>query len=273
MLLAIIGIIFVIMIIILIFMIKKMSVQENEQETRKKEKHPIWDMHCHILPGVDDGADCMQTALDMIWKDIREGVTDIMLTPHYISGKTDVHLIQKKYMELLNEINTKEYPVRLYLGNEILFDSDTVNALKEGRALTLAGTSYVLVEFSTSIPYQKMKNDFMDLQMAGYRPILAHLERFSCLWEREERIEELIHQGVLMQVNSNSFINERTTRFVTSLAEKGMVHFIGTDSHSMDWRPPQMRDTVRYLKNRLTEEEWTHLFYDNPYRLLNNKII
>ncbi len=266
----------IVLIITIFIYIKKRVIRAgrcNKPPVSEPWKGSLWDMHCHILPGVDDGADSMETALSMIKEEIKEGVTDIILTPHYISNQTDGKLIQERFRELEYEIRTNEYPIRIHLGNEILFDAHTISALKDGKALTLAGSSYVLIEFETGISYQKMKSDFQELQMAGYRPILAHLERFSCLRDREDRIEELIHQGILMQANSGSFLKDKTSRFLTSLAEAEMIHFIGTDSHSMNWRPPRMKKTVSYLRNQLEEDILKKLFSDNGYKLLNNQFI
>lgn len=273
--------IFLTAIVFVLYKRKKIRIKKKSSEPKEISvdinyepwEGELWDMHCHILPGVDDGADGIQTALDMIWKEIRQGVTDIMLTPHYVSGKTDPELIQKSYMDLLHAVNVKEYNIRLYLGNEVLFGADTIEALRQKKALTLAGSSYVLVEFDYNIPYPRLKNDLLELQMAGYRPILAHLERYGCLLNHEDRVEELVHQGILMQANAGSFVREGSSRFLTELAAQEKIHFIGTDSHNMDWRPPRMSKPFTYLRNKLPEELVRNMAAGNPNKVIHNKFI
>ena len=102
---------------------------QRKSKKRKKAEFvdwnlPVWDMHCHILPEVDDGSRSLEDSLEMIQVEIAEGVTDIMLTPHYIMGKTDPDLIQAQYKKLQEEIKKQNYPVRLYLGNELFYHSD-----------------------------------------------------------------------------------------------------------------------------------------------------
>lgn len=253
-----------------IFCSKKIKEAEKE---RGKGDFAIWDMHCHILPGVDDGAESMSVALWMIEKEIEEGITNIMLTPHYVVGRTDSELIHIQYERLKDEIKQRELPVQLYLGNELLYSANIVQELKEGRALTLEGTSYVLVEFSIDIPYQTMKYAFHELLLAGYRPVLAHLERYQCLLNKRQKIDELIEQGVLMQVNSNSFFHRHTSLFLMELARKGEIHFIGTDCHSIEWRPPAMKKTIRALEEKLDSQLLRQLLIENPNKLIKNEYI
>lgn len=251
---------------------------QRKSKKRKKAEFvdwnlPVWDMHCHILPEVDDGSRSLEDSLEMIQMEIEEGITDIMLTPHYIMGKTDPDLIQAQYKKLQEEIKKQNYPVRLYLGNELFYHSDILEELQSGRALTLAGTAYVLVEFSIGISYQRMKRAFQELLMAGYRPILAHLERFECLLDDRERIFELIDMGVLMQANTNSFLRDETRRFLVSLLEEEGIHLIGTDSHRPDWRPPKMRKALEVIYEHLEKEEMISLLIENPEHLRKNEYL
>lgn len=234
---------------------------------------PLWDMHCHILPEVDDGSESLEDSLKMIQMEMEEGVTDIMLTPHYIRGKTDLKLIQVQYQKLQEEVKKRNYPVQLYLGNELFYHSDILEELQSGEALTLAGTAYVLIEFPIGISYQRMKMAFQELLMSGYRPILAHLERFECLLDDKERIFELIDLGVLMQANTNSFLRNETRRFLLQLLEYEGVHFVGTDSHRPDWRPPKMREAMEVIYGRLDREEMIQLFVENPKHLQRNEYL
>ncbi|MDO4169334.1 MAG: hypothetical protein Q4D45_05460 [Lachnospiraceae bacterium] len=234
---------------------------------------PVWDMHCHILPGVDDGAKNMTDALKMLELEMKEGINKILLTPHYLAGKTDPDLIKTQYQKLKYEIKIRNYPLELYLGNELFYSTSIIFELQKGRALTLAGTSYVLIEFETEISYQKMRKALNELLMAGYRPIIAHMERFTCLMSNKNRITELIRQGVLMQANTNSFIWHRTSNSLLQLLQHGNIHFIGTDCHRPDWRTPQMQITIKKIQTKLQTEEMIRIFVENPNQLLKNQYI
>lgn len=245
----------------------------KKQKSKEQIDFPIWDMHCHILPGVDDGSRNIEDSLKMIEMEMAQGVTRIMLTPHYIVGKTDAALIQKKYVELQEAIKQRNYPVELFLGNELLYNTDMIEELRAGRALTLAGTSYVLVEFHIGVSYQRMKQAFQELLMAGYRPILAHMERFECLHYQWERVYELVDMGIYMQANANSFQKEETGKFLMGLLEEECIHFIGTDSHRPDWRPPQMKAAIEMLQMKLRKEDILQLLAENSNKILNNNYI
>lgn len=244
-----------------------------KEHDKEKWDIPIWDVHCHILPEVDDGAKNMQEALEMIRLEIKEGIHKIILTPHYVTGQTDPSCIKEQYEKLKKEVEKQNYPVELYIGNELFYSIDIVNELQKKRALTLGGSSYVLIEFETEVLYQKMKQSFNELLMAGYRPILAHMERFSCLRKREDRVNELIQQGVLMQVNANSFCKDSISKFLFYLAKQGSIHFIATDSHSPEWRSPQMKNTINKLRRKLEKEEMIEIFVNHPNKILKDEYI
>lgn len=248
--------------------LKKKSSYEKKIE---QWNLPVWDMHCHILPEVDDGAGSMEDSLKMIEQEISEGVNKIMLTPHYRTGNAD--LIKEQFKKLECEVRKRNYSVEMYLGNELLYSSDIIEELQAGRALTLAGSSYVLVEFQTGITYQWMKQAFQELLMAGYRPILAHMERFECLWHQEERVDELIDLGIYMQANSNSFLREDTAKTLMKLTRKGKIHFVGTDSHRPDWRPPKMKTMIQKWQKNMEKEGMIQILVENPNDVLKNHYI
>lgn len=220
----------------------------------------LWDMHCHIIPGVDDGSESMEMSLEMIRMEIEQGVTDIMLTPHYFVDRTDIAVIMKRYEELKKEVEKKELPVQLYLGGELFNSVDLVKNLKEKKAPTLAGTSYILIEFMPSEPYHQIINSIKKLLYAGYIPIIAHVERYQDILNHIERVEELVNIGAFIQVNTNSFLKKNINSFLFKLMDYDLIHMIGTDSHSPEWRAPQMTDTVNVLMKKYPREKLASLF-------------
>ena len=167
------------------------------------------DIHSHILPGVDDGAVDMEETLAMLTMAYEQGTRTIIATPHYIPGK------KKKRAEELRQIHAEVCAaaketmpdLKILLGNEIYCKEGVLSSIVEGRALPLADTNYVLLEFSTRISYKDLFGYIKAISGKGYRPIIAHVERYGCLYRKEELIRELIGAGAYIQMNT-----ERSTQ-------------------------------------------------------------
>ena len=138
------------------------------------------DIHTHILYGVDDGAKDINDSMGLLDEEREQGVDQVILTPHYGPkfGHPDTEVLREKF-EAIREKAYKYYPeIQLYLGSELYYQQGTVSDLKQGKALTMNGTRYVLVEFATSDAYSHIYRAVQDFVYAGYIPILAHVERY-----------------------------------------------------------------------------------------------
>ena len=177
------------------------------------------DIHSHILPGVDDGAADMEETLEMLKEAYEQGVRTIFATPHYIPGR------KKKSAEELRQIHAEvcvaakeSMPdLKILLGNEIYCREGVLSSITEGRALTLADTAYVLLEFSTHISYKELFGYIKAISGKHYRPIIAHVERYGCLYRKEELIRELIGAGAYIQMNTESLPGGSFTRQYTKI--------------------------------------------------------
>lgn len=166
----------------------------------------LYDIHCHILPGVDDGAKDMDMALSMIEKEIDAGVETIILTPHFRKEmfEPDMEDIWNAYDELLYETRYKN--IRLYLGCEFHANMEMVETLDNDLRPTLADSRYVLTEFAHNSTRAFMKERADALLMSGYRPIIAHIERYRATRKDFDLIEDLIEMGCEVQVNADAII-------------------------------------------------------------------
>ena len=171
---------------------------------------------------------------------------------------------------------------RLQLGNEILFDSRSLEHVQSGRALTLADSRYVLLEFMPSDPYEKLEKAVRSFRMAGYRPVLAHVERYSALRLDEIMpIKQLIEGGAIIQVNARNFdtgrfdlAGSKKQKKLIHLIELGLVHVIADDSHNLDERKPCMGTVMDKLRSKgLDEKTINRIFYENPRKILRNESI
>jgi protein-tyrosine phosphatase len=207
-----------------------------------------------------------------------EGIKHIIATPHYKVGdhNPDPEELFQKLELVRQEAKCIDENFRIDLGNELYYSYDIIEHLKNKKALTIADTRYVLVEFSTSESYKAMRAGLHNLLINGYLPILAHMERYQCLYHNYKEIKELLELGVYMQMNISSIlgnITNRRTAFCRKLIKKGYIHFISTDSHSDSLRTPRMREGLAVILKKYGEETLNQLLIENATRMLNNQYI
>ena len=155
------------------------------------------DIHSHVLPYMDDGSQDMETTMDMLRIAEAEGISDIIVTPHYKSGrfKGDSAQMHKLLESVRERIYEAEMQINLYPGNEIFYRSELEERLETGELSTMNRSSYVLVEFSPMEDFLYIRNAMEDIFSMGYIPILAHLERYQCMHMKQERLRELKNKG------------------------------------------------------------------------------
>ena len=234
----------------------------------------IVDVHAHILPGVDDGSGSMEESLEMLEMAASQGIGAVIATPHYSHrrGITGYHeLIQ----ELRQRVQQKLPGFRLYLGQETYYKEELLDDLENGRALSLNGSRYILVEFDPSVTYQNLYRGIRQLTSAGYVPVVAHMERYRCL--REERnLQDLRRSGCLLQMNFDSLngsVFQAETRWCRRQITQGHIHLMGTDMHRIDWREPKIQDSLKWLQTHLDEETLRRLLRTNAVKVLRNEPI
>lgn len=236
------------------------------------------DMHSHILPGVDDGAENMDMSMTMVDMAYNQGVRLMIATPHYYPGhmRYPKEHLEEVYAQTISVIKEKYSDFTLLLGNEIYYRDEVVEKLKNRRIFTLADTRYVLLEFSTVAEYDYVRKAVKKILDAGYYPILAHIERYSCLWKNEKGVKELIRMGAYMQINAENFEGgffSAERRYCTKLIQDGMVHFLGSDCHNTKRRSPNIKQAADYLEEKIEPEALARIMSQNPRKLLDDKYI
>ncbi|MED9927704.1 MAG: CpsB/CapC family capsule biosynthesis tyrosine phosphatase [Lachnospiraceae bacterium] len=231
----------------------------------------LYDIHCHILPGVDDGAKDMDMALSMIEKEIDAGVETIILTPHFRKEmfEPDMEDIWNAYDELLYETRYKN--IRLYLGCEFHANMEMVETLDNDLRPTLADSRYVLTEFAHNSTRAFMKERADALLMSGYRPIIAHIERYRATRKDFDLIEDLIEMGCEVQVNADAIIGRDglgAQRFCKKLMQEDMLHYVGSDTHNLRGRAPHLGECCEYLKKHMGRLYTSRIMRDNPSKIV-----
>ena len=161
----------------------------------------IIDMHCHILPGLDDGAQSLEEAVRALQEAKKQGIDQVILTPHhYPDSDMPIELIFQTMKQLEDAIQENEIGIKLYPGHECLYYTDLPEKLDKQEVLTLAGSRYVLVEFLENVHYREILYGMRQLKEAGYIPILAHYERYRTLMQKG-KVAKLKDEGFLLQLN------------------------------------------------------------------------
>lgn len=237
----------------------------------------MFDLHCHILPGVDDGAKDKKESEKMLRIAYKEGIRKIVATPHYYCGMEAGELEKRTaaYQWLCSRAAEVSSDMEIYLGAEIYYESGILDELKMGRVPTVNDTRYVLVEFPVNIDYNYIFHAVQNLQYIGFRPVLAHIERYDAL-QREERVSSLVDSGVYMQVNASSVSGKNgwsTKKYLLRLMKLDLIHLIGTDAHSSAKRQPLMRDCINYIDKKMGRSYRDRICYDNPARIVKGEYL
>lgn len=234
------------------------------------EQRKIIDVHAHILPGIDDGAANLEESCRLLERAVSQGIISAVATPHdFARLKPD--MLRELAAEVEKEFRRRYPDFTLYLGQEIFFHEEVPEKLKAGELLTLADTRYVLVEFATDVPYGSLYRGIRRLVTAGYLPILAHMERYACL-RKEENLRDLEGSGCLFQMNYASLQGRRfqsDVRWCRRQVLEGRIHYLGTDMHRMDYRPPDIDGAMEWAERHVDEALLEEMTRENPLRMLH----
>jgi protein-tyrosine phosphatase len=228
------------------------------------------DMHCHILPGLDDGPATIEESLAMAEIAAADGITKIIATPHIQGPYPTGEEISEAADTLNRALQENDIPLGIIPGAEVY--AMTAPTLLSER--TINNTSYVLIEFPlTHLPAEAGRVIF-DLRVNGYRPIIAHPERIPNVIERPELIEALLDDQVYVQITAAS----PTGRFgpgpqkcARYLLEKGLVDFLGSDGHSSQFRKPRLSEGLAAVEKIIGREKALQLVTDNPAAVLEGR--
>lgn len=208
--------------------------------------------HCHILPGIDDGAPDVETSVKMVRRLKEQGAKAIILTPHYYSDSISYdNFIEnrnaafEKLSAALDDDDPKLIPAAEVYITEYLFNNESL------KKLCIGNSGYALIEHSFSCDFsQKTYERLLNLNYDfGIKPILAHIERYNALMNDEDLLDEYINAGCLTQVNISSFsdaprgIRKKLIKYL----ESGRIHFIGSDCHNLSSRAPEYENGVNVI--------------------------
>lgn len=238
----------------------------------------FFDLHSHMLCGVDDGAKSPEEMFSMLEMAYEDGIRAICLTPHYspyLFGDTSKKSAES--FEILRKYVSEKHPdMRIFLGHELGYHHSGLEALNEGTCRSVAGSRYVLVDFPESVEFFEIQAAMDSLQRAGYFPILAHTERYRCLFNHFGWIEEFVDNGGIVQVNASSVNGDwgrGAAKQWKKLVKKGVAHIISSDAHNLTTRPPKMSVCMPFLQKHCDVRTIRALTWDNACRVVRDEMI
>jgi len=211
-----------------------------------KHSPPLVDLHCHLLPGLDDGAATWDDALAMARMAAGDGVSTVVATPHQAggAGRISGRMIRDRVEQLQELIGRHDVPLQVLPGAEIRVEPELVDDLRCGELLTLADRGrHVLLEMPHDV-YLPVDRLLSGLGALGVVGILAHPERNSGIIAQRDALFPLVEAGCLLQVTAGSLVGRfgaRVQKFARWLVGQGLVHFVGSDAHGPGSRRPLLR--------------------------------
>ena len=233
------------------------------------------DLHCHILPGLDDGAADVSVSLSMAQAFVADGVSVVACTPHILPGlyQNSGPQIREATSSLQQVLDREGVSLRLVSGADNHVSPSFVAELKAGHLLSLSDTRYVLVEPPHHVAPPRMEELFFSLLVAGYVPILTHPERLTWIESHYDVMQRLAQGGVWMQLTAGSILGgfgRRARYWSERMLDEGLAHILATDAHDTRRRPPNLGAGRAAVADRVGEAEAEHLVVTRPTGVLTN---
>ena len=231
------------------------------------------DIHCHILPGVDDGAPDVETSKAMIREAYKQGVRYMIATPHYRPEMFEPSMrdVLRGY-HILREY-AADVGISIRLGCEYYRNDQMIWHLDRKIRPTMLGSRYVLVEFSTNDSFVTIRNYIYELITHGYNPIVAHVERYFCCQE-VKKVAELKNLGATIQINADSVLGydgRKIKKFCLDLMKQDYLDFVASDAHNMDERKMHLGKSASYIEKKMGKEYAKRIFLENPRGIWNRR--
>ena len=228
------------------------------------------DLHCHILPGVDDGSSSWETTAEMCRMAAKDGIREIVATPH-ANERFSYH--RSRYEGMLRRLTEVGSGIKFSIGCDFHFSFDNIeDALLHPKRYAIDDTCYLLVEFSDFGSMPAIKEGLFRLASSGIKPIVTHPERNLRLLEAPEMVLELVRDGSLIQVTANSltgYWGYRSQRMAEWLLKKDAVHVIASDAHDTVRRPPVLSQAFDRICQLAGQDVAHALFVDNPNAIIS----
>ena len=236
------------------------------------------DLHTHILPGVDDGAQTMEQALEMLRNALASDVTTVVATPHcavqdYFDNFDNPELHDR--FSALQQA-AKDIPVQLLLGGEIRVTDQLIPLLTAGKLPTINNGRYLLTEFPNDFPAQLFSRVLEQLLDQGVLPLVAHPERYSAVCAEPMIVEKWLNLGCHIQITGSSILGKlgrSPQKAAQKLLRNGLVCCVASDAHNTKTRSNFLSDVYDHLSVQYSRQYANQLMYENPLAICNNQLL
>lgn len=248
------------------------------------------DIHCHILPGVDDGAQSLSDSLSMARMAAQQGIHKVVATPHHLNNSYEnpKQSIIARVQDLNEALREEIVDLEVFPGQEVRIHGEMLEGYQTGEILSVNHTPYILVEFPSNHVPRYTEKLFYDLQMSGLIPVIVHPERNQEIIERPELLYQLVKKGALTQVTAASVsgdFGKKIKNFTLQLIEANLTHFIASDAHNIKNRSFKMREAFGTIQQKYGNEmlyyfeenaalviEGKHVYKEDPERVKKKKL-
>ena len=240
----------------------------------RKEIMELIDLHCHLVPYVDDGAEDMGEALGLLRILHDQGVKAVCATPHLRAHmfQTPDGEIRQRFAELQEAAEKENIPIRLYLSREYHCDRDFFGLLENKKLLPIGNGNSILCEFSGASEASFILKTVKDVIRNGYLPLVAHVERYAAVHQNKDLIGEIKSLGGLIQVNAGSITGDEgfsLKHFSRKLAKEKRIDVVASDSHDPVNRPPFLLKCAQWLEQKAGAAYARKVLYETPLTLLS----
>lgn len=215
------------------------------------------DLHCHLLPGIDDGSKNMKISLRLAREATENGVTHALLTPHHMNGHYVNHKrdVIRKTKEFQEQLKSHNIPLTVFPGQEVRINGNLLDALdKDDILFADTGNKYMMLEFpDDDVPHYTNQMIF-DLQQRGIIPIIVHPERNTKIMKNPDLIYQLLEKGCLSQITASSYVGtfgKKVENFSRQLIEAGQGYVFASDAHDLPGRKYEMKQAFDKLQREL----------------------
>lgn len=215
----------------------------------------ITDLHCHILPGIDDGAQDPDISGELLLSEQQQGISQILFTPHFYAHDMELKTFLYNRQQAFDRMKEAcdRLGLKTALGAEVRMDEELFDYSFD--ELRMGETTYLLLEWPfLSGTFPLWGEEIVDILLRqGIRPVFAHIDRYEYFFENEERLRHFLEKGCLFQVNADSCISRRRSGRVFELMKTGLIHIVCSDAHNRDRRPCHMKSAMAAIRKTLGE--------------------
>lgn len=233
------------------------------------------DLHCHLLPGIDDGAVDLDDSLAMARCAVEDGITTVACTPHIFPGLYENRgpEIRAAIVRLQAALDEAGIPLKLVTGADVQLTPTLAEGLRSGRILSLNDSRYFLFEPPHHTAPPRLEETVFGIMAAGWQPVITHPERLHWIESHYDMMQRMAHAGAWMQLTAGSVtgrFGKRAKYWSERMLDEGLVHILATDAHNMRNRSPRLAEARDMVAERLGEPAATDMVLTRPRGILDN---